>query len=104
MINNLATELSLDLSTPEVLVHFLNIFPEEWKRVTRGLAIAGRATRYDRDVRARALWQLRYGDFVKQVASGRRRANPRGSHVWRRFASGYFHFGGERAFPLGVFT
>jgi 3-oxoacyl-[acyl-carrier-protein] synthase III len=39
MINNLAAELSLDLSTREVLVHFPNIFPEVWKRVTRALRL-----------------------------------------------------------------
>ena len=39
MIRGLAQQLSLDLSDPNLLVHYPNIFPDAWKMVTRGLRL-----------------------------------------------------------------
>ncbi len=37
MITGLCRELSVDISAPEVLVHYPNIFPDAWKMVSRSL-------------------------------------------------------------------
>jgi len=39
MIRRLAQQLSLDLSDPNLRVHYPNIFPDAWKLVTRGLRL-----------------------------------------------------------------
>jgi hypothetical protein len=40
MIQELATNLRLDLAGSDVAIHYPNIFPDTWKMVTRYLRIA----------------------------------------------------------------
>ncbi|PYK74009.1 MAG: hypothetical protein DME42_05445 [Verrucomicrobia bacterium] len=39
MLQNLATELGLDLAGSDVVIHYPNIFPDTWKMVTRYLRL-----------------------------------------------------------------